>query len=84
MKINKFQGEPRDISAKTETLIASWQACCRDGHEADTGIKLESEFSIQFCIQYSVLLFSKLNTIFFGYFDPENIFLDNTNKYFSG
>ena len=27
-----------------------------------------------------VLLFSKLNTIFFGYFDPENILLDNENK----
>ena len=27
-----------------------------------------------------VLLFSKLNKIFFGYFDPVNIFLDNENK----
>ena len=27
-----------------------------------------------------VLLFSKLNKIVFGYFDPENIFLDNENK----
>ena len=25
----------------------------------------------------SVLLFSKINKMFFGYFDPENIFLDN-------
>ena len=31
-----------------------------------------------------VLLFSKLNKMFFGYFDPEHIFLDNENKYFSG
>ena len=29
---------------------------------------------------HTVLLFSKLNKIFFGYFDPENIFLDNKNK----
>ena len=28
----------------------------------------------------SVLPFSKLNKIFLGYFDPENIFLDNKNK----
>ena len=28
----------------------------------------------------SVLLFSKLNKLFFGYFDPEKIFLDNENK----
>ena len=28
----------------------------------------------------SVLLFSKLNEIFFGYFDPENIFIDNEYK----
>ena len=32
----------------------------------------------------AVLLFSKLNKIFFRYFDPENIFLDNENNYFSG
>ena len=27
----------------------------------------------------AVLLFSKLNKIFFGYFDPENILLDKEN-----
>ena len=27
-----------------------------------------------------VLLFSKSNKLFIGYFDPENIFLDNENK----
>ena len=27
-----------------------------------------------------VLLFSKLNKMFFGYFDPENIFLHNENN----
>ena len=27
-----------------------------------------------------VLAFSKLNNFIFGYFDPENIFLDNENK----
>ena len=32
----------------------------------------------------TVLLFSKLNKIFSGYFDPENIFKDNKNKYFLG
>ena len=32
----------------------------------------------------AVLPFSKLNKIFFGYFDPENIFLGSENKYFSG
>ena len=31
-----------------------------------------------------VLPFSKLNKMFFGYFDPENIFLDNENNQFSG
>ena len=29
---------------------------------------------------YTVLLLSKLNVILFGYFDPENIFLDNKIK----
>ena len=32
----------------------------------------------------SVLLFSKLNKIFFGYFDPQNILLDNENKKIRG
>ena len=32
----------------------------------------------------SVLLFSKLNVIFFGYIDPENVFFDNKNNYFAG
>ena len=27
--------------------------------------------------------FSKLNEFIFGYFDPINVFFDNTNKYFS-
>ena len=31
-----------------------------------------------------VLLFSNLNEMIFGYFDPENIYLDNKNNYFSG
>ena len=31
----------------------------------------------------TVLLFSKLNKLFFGYFDPEVIFLDNENKHVS-
>ena len=34
--------------------------------------------------QVRTVLFSKLNKLFFGYFDPENIFLDNENKEFSG
>ena len=32
----------------------------------------------------SVLPFSKLNKMCFGYFDPENIFLDNENNKFRG
>ena len=32
----------------------------------------------------SVLLFSKLNILFFGYFDPEKIFLDNRMNNFQG
>ena len=33
---------------------------------------------------WPVLPFSKLKRIFFGYFDPENNFLDNENKFFWG
>ena len=32
----------------------------------------------------AVLPFSKLNNFILGYFDPQNIFIDNENKYFSG
>ena len=31
-------------------------------------------------VSLPVILFSKLNKMFFGYFDPENIVLDNENK----
>ena len=31
-----------------------------------------------------MLPFSKLNKLFFGYFDPENIFIDNENNFFRG
>ena len=36
------------------------------------------------CSFVPALLFSKLNQIFFGYFDPENILLDKRNEYISG
>ena len=32
----------------------------------------------------AVLPFSKLNKMIFGYFAPENVFLDNKNNYFLG
>ena len=38
------------------------------------------ELEVKAVTRGSVLLFSKLNQIFFGYFDPEKIFLDNKNK----
>ena len=38
----------------------------------------------QRCAIKPVLLFSKLNRIFLGYFDPDNIFFYYKNKYFSG
>ena len=31
-------------------------------------------------MMYAVLPFSKLNKMFVGYFNPQNIFLDNKNK----
>ena len=34
----------------------------------------------EFVWYQSVLPFSKLNKMFFGYFDPEKIFLDDENK----
>ena len=63
----------------------------RDRHEADTAIKRESEFYIYMPSSYRssslctrrqrlwwpVLPFSKSNKTFFGYFNPENIFLHN-------
>ena len=35
-------------------------------------------------LRFLISLFSKLNKTCFGYFDPENIFLDNIDKLFSG
>ena len=39
-----------------------------------------TEGSTELGTMVSVLPFSKLNKIIFGYFDPENIFLDNENN----
>ena len=41
-------------------------------------------FILRASSSWVVLIFSKSNKIFFGYFDPKNIFLDNKNGLFSG
>ena len=48
--------------------------CIEHGRESES-----SDFSDSFETS-AVLPFSKLITTFFGYFDPENVFLDNENK----
>ena len=69
------QGSPWKTSGQATTKPASarrshtWNTCVT---EYD-GIQLIS-------LIRSVLRFSKWNKVFFGYFDPENIFLDNENK----
>ena len=40
----------------------------------------QTEIGHSDCAGAPVLLFSNLNRLFPGYFDPENIFLDNTNN----
>ena len=35
-------------------------------------------------VRWPVMFFFKINSFFFGYFDPINICFDNKNKYFSG
>ena len=59
MKLNNCRGELTDISANKEALVP-W-TCTLDTHLAHTPWIL-------------VLLFSKLNKFFFGYFEPEKIF----------
>ena len=63
MKINNFQGELTDVSAKKEALVRE--------------LPLIHTVNLN---HIPMLLFSKLNKVFFGYFDPENILLDNENK----
>ena len=49
------------------------------GDLTNSTAKIEALFML-----LGVLPFSKLNKLFIGYFDPENIFLVNENKHFSG
>ena len=67
MKINNFRGDLTDNSAEKEALIVV--TCFLVGRPAQ---------AVATC--RSVLLLSKLNKMFFGYFDPVNILLDNKNK----
>ena len=65
MKINMFRGDLTDISTKKEALIGT-------SSNADQVRELLAAY-------WPLLLFSKLNEMFFGYFDIENYFLDNEN-----
>ena len=45
-----------------------------------TEVSAKSKNTVEASMGVAVLMFSKLNKIIFGYFDPERIFLDNKNK----
>ena len=53
-------------------------ACCCAGSCLKT--LMQNVIAYLAVIPLPVLLFPKLNKMFFGYFEPENIFLDSKNK----
>ena len=77
---------PVNMTILCTCQVEVWNACLVDNY---LSIRKSNAFLLDFvCSEQllclSVRLFSKSNKMFFGYFDPEKIFVDNENKYFSG
>ena len=69
-----------DVYQNSDTI---WKFSINDSDKyvADVpAMLLDKQCSFTSDNEWPVLPFSKLNYIFFGYFDPEKIFLDNENK----
>ena len=80
IKIINFQGDLTDISAKKEALVPALHQMMLPS----SAVLCTQQNNAWLERSPTVLLFSNLNEIFFGYFDPENIYLDNKNNHFSG
>ena len=91
MKMNNFRGDLTDISARNEALVSNTPSS--SVHSANSnapsgGCHINVAFTLlsvpwqrwMSIADKRCVCFSKLNKMFFGYFDPENIFLDNTNE----
>ena len=63
-----------------DTLIPSFHFVYRMAGYCSNTVSMEALSYKLFPGRLPVLLFSKLNKMFFGYFDPENMLLDNENK----
>ena len=68
MQITNLRGDLTDISASKAPLVPLMCVVRR----------IACVVGLRHC--RAVLLFSKLNKMFFGYCDPDNILLDNENK----
>ena len=82
-----FRGDLSDISAETAALtgtLAAGSFLLQSTSHFTLGCSNVLALPTAMASRQSVLPFSKLNKLFFGYFDPENVFLDNENKYVSG
>ena len=77
-----FRGELTDVLAQKEALVLKYPstkycyAVPVTVHLVRRIVRLPRLYSVP----AAVLPFSKLNKIFFGYFDPEHNFLYNENK----
>ena len=61
--------------------LLSWPDSDVPGAPEGRSVQLTTEKNhVKYGVLAAVFLFSKLNEIFFGYLDPENINLDNENK----
>ena len=83
MELNMF----RKLESCTYTSLFKAKLNIVPGALNDTSAETKSPLrsaAPQKARPHAVLLFSKLNQTFFGYFHPENIYIHDTNKYFLG
>ena len=94
MILHNFRGDLADISAKNEALLTTGSQIHLTVLNSHTVLSMTSYVRITlFAFKRSwsthmdprlysrpVKFFPKLNNLFFGYFDPINIFFDNKNK----
>ena len=83
IKITIFRGDLSDISAETATLtgtLAAGSFVLQSTSHFTLGCSNVLALPTAMATRESVLAFSKLNKLFFGYFDPRNVFVDDENK----
>ena len=77
MKTPNFRGDLTNTSAEKEPLVGMNRRDTAAPGSSTRATALAAVIDIPFLVSWTVILFSNLNNVFFGYFDRKNIFLNN-------